>query len=96
MNQNSLVAKCDYIYNWNAEVVFEAQEIIEERHGSIVKASKAILYGIDEKVYLGSRIVFRDAIEEALSESRDGVGIVVSRPASLADELRVVVSQAEK
>lgn len=64
------------------------------RKAGIVKAMDSSLEGIDKEVFIEERMVLKDVLEEALGNaSPDGAAVLVSGPASMADEVRVLVSE---
>ncbi|KAF8849242.1 hypothetical protein BDZ45DRAFT_718337 [Acephala macrosclerotiorum] len=57
-------------------------------------AQRADREGVDKEVFIGTRMVVREILEDVVSKSGDGVVVVVSGPLELADEVRVTVSEA--
>ncbi|RDL35207.1 uncharacterized protein BP5553_07138 [Venustampulla echinocandica] len=64
------------------------------RNAGIVKTLESSFHGIDKEVFVGTKMVIKDVLEDALANaSPDGAAVVVSGPSCMADEVRVLVSQ---
>jgi len=63
------------------------------RSPAIIQSSEALLAGVDKEIFVGERMPLRELVEDAIETySAAGVAIVVSGPASMADEVRNLVS----